>query len=64
MNKSLKELTLINCEIGTDGGKALAAALSEGTAVLTKLNARCNGLGYEGEKESAATLRDAGSGGT
>ena len=58
MNKSLKELTLINCEIGTDGGKALAAALSEGTAVLTKLNARYNGLGYEGEK----VLRDAAEG--
>ena len=26
---------LYKCEIGPDGGKALAAALSEGTAVLT-----------------------------
>ena len=58
MNKSLKELELMECGIGPNGGKALAAALSEGTAVLTKLNARGNDVGDEGEK----VLRDAAEG--
>ena len=55
-NKSLKELELFHCNIGTEGGKALAAALD--TAVLTKLDAGLNNLGDEGKK----VLRDAAEG--
>ena len=43
-NKSLKELELEECNIGPNGGKALAAALSEGAAVLTYLNLSRNRL--------------------
>ena len=49
-NKTLKELELGFCGIGPEGGKALAAALSEGSAVLTKLDVQQNELGDEGKK--------------
>ena len=55
-NKTLKELELRGCDIGAEGGKALAAALR--TAVLTKLDARFNYLGDEAKK----VLRDAAEG--
>ena len=42
INKSLKELDLEHCEIGAEGGKALAAALSEGSRVLTSLDVGSN----------------------
>ena len=56
-NTTLKELELLNCEIGVAGGKSLAAALSEGSAMLTSLNLQNNGLGPEGAKALADALR-------
>ena len=57
VNKSLKELKLDRCILGPDGGKALAAALSEGTAVLTVLDLRFNHIGDETAKALADALK-------
>ena len=47
-NKSLKDLELVNCGIGVEGGKALASAL--GIAVLTNLDVRYTRLTPEHKK--------------
>ena len=51
-NKTLKVLYLNECDIGTEGGNALAAALSRGAKVLTECNVRGNHL----DSESAHAL--------
>ena len=56
-NKTLEELDLFKCSIGAEGAKALASALSEGSAVLTSLNLEMNHVGPEGAKALAAALR-------
>ena len=54
----LKSLDLTNNDIGAEGAKALATALSEGRAVLKTLNLAGNRIDTEGAKALAAALSD------
>jgi Ran GTPase-activating protein (RanGAP) involved in mRNA processing and transport len=44
VNQTLEELELVDCGIGTEGAKAISAALSEGSRVLKKLDLRLNSV--------------------
>ena len=53
-NKTLKELALSSCGIGAEGAKALASALSEGSAVLKNVDVSYNYIQGEGAQQLAA----------
>jgi len=57
INKSLETIWLVSCNIQSEGGKAIGAALQSGLAVLTSLDLAGNRIGFEGAKAIADALK-------